>query len=190
MKEIWKDVIGYEGYYQVSNLGRFRSLDRKITRSDGMTYLKKGEIKTGTKNKDGYLAIKLCKDGSYKSACIHRLVAEVFVENDDICLKTEVNHIDTNRANNRADNLEWVSHIDNIRHSAKLGSYKTKCGENNARAVYTEEDVIKMRKLYSEGFTVMEIVREFYPELDSIKTRKNKWSRVSDIVKGKTWKNI
>lgn len=90
----------------------------------------KGELKQRT-NEDGYLIVTLGRKNNRRGFSVHRLVAMCFVSNDDPENKTEVNHIDYNRQNPRYDNLEWVSHIDNIRHSVNGGRYKGKYGENN-----------------------------------------------------------
>lgn len=133
--EIWKDVAGYEGIYQVSNLGRVKSLDRVITRCDGVIYLKKGRIIVPSINQDGYYHLKLCKNGSTITKRVHQIVAQAFVEKpkDYNIKKYEVNHIDYNRLNNTPENLEWVTHLDNIKHSSIHNRYKIRdfSGENN-----------------------------------------------------------
>lgn len=111
MKEIWKDVIGYEGYYQVSNLGRIRSIDREVVDKNGVKRSIHGKIMRHTFNSDGYPAIPLCRNGVYKRLKIHRLVALAFIPNPDNL--PEVSHLDETRTNNRVDNLVWSSHKDN-----------------------------------------------------------------------------
>ena len=105
MNEIWKDISGYEGLYQVSNLGRVKSLPRKGTRTR-----KERILKELTSRK--YLSINLYKDGQLKTFTIHRLVAEAFIENTNNL--PEVNHKDENKLNNIADNLEWCTRSYNI----------------------------------------------------------------------------
>lgn len=109
-KEIFRDVKGYEGLYQVSNLGNVKSL----TRIDSNNHLVKERIlKFGTTKKD-YFFVNLCKDGMRKNIKVHRIVAEAFPE---ICGELfegcEVDHIDTNRKNNNADNLRCVTKREN-----------------------------------------------------------------------------
>lgn len=102
--EIWKDVVGYEGLYQVSNLGKVRSLDRVVKR--GWCY--KGKLLTPTVNKDnGYLYVNLAG----KNKTVHRLVALAFIPNPEN--KPCVGHKDTNRQNAKASNLEWVTYSEN-----------------------------------------------------------------------------
>ena len=110
MEEIWKDVVGYEGYYQVSNLGRVRSLDRIA--SNGRKI--KGKILTTQVNTPPYYPrVSLSVNGKMKLVQVHRLVAQAFVYNPDPEHKTQVGHKDESRTNNRADNLEWVTPKEN-----------------------------------------------------------------------------
>ena len=119
MEEIWKDIKDYEGYYQVSNLGQVRSVDRTIVRKDGTVYRRKGRILTPIENKDGYYQIKLCKDGKYHTKRIHQLVGLYFLElpSDFDTGHYEINHKDCNRKNNVYTNLEWITHIENVRYA-------------------------------------------------------------------------
>lgn len=130
--EIWKDVKGYEGIYQVSNIGRVKSLSRKFYRCDGISYIVKEKYLTIRKDSFGYSIVKLSKNnkGSYKR--VHRLVAESFIENPNNL--SEVNHIDCVRDNNVVENLEWISHLDNVRYSIKKGNHiscRDLTGKNN-----------------------------------------------------------
>ena len=108
MKEIWKDIKGYEGLYQVSNLGNVRSMDR-ITR-DGRK-IKGKNIKPHTNGNSRYLRAALCNNGKIKYENIHRLVAKAFIPNPEN--KPEVNHKDENPSNNFIDNLEWMTSKEN-----------------------------------------------------------------------------
>ena len=108
--EIWKDIKDYEGLSQVSNLGRVKSL------GNGRTY-KTSRIRKLYKNKYGYLQVQLCKDGKRKWFRVNRLVATAFLDNPEG--KTEVNHIDEDKTNNRVDNLKWEWHKDNINHGTR-----------------------------------------------------------------------
>ena len=118
--EIWKDIEGYEGMYQVSNLGRVRSLDRWIEQPHPKNpaythrYKVKGKIKGQRFNNKGYYVTDLYTNGVQDTRTVHRLVAETFIPNPEHL--SDVNHIDENPRNNRVDNLEWTSHIDNVRH--------------------------------------------------------------------------
>lgn len=135
MDEIWMDVIDYEGLYQVSNLGRVKSLDRTINTKTGTRKIK-GKImipaKDGKVCKDGsfYLKVRLSDiNGNTKTYKIHRLVALHFCENTNPNLYTEVNHIDENKHNNIYSNLEWCDRKMNNHHSQiteKLNESKKK----------------------------------------------------------------
>lgn len=111
MEEEWKDIKGYEGYYQVSNLGRVASIPRTITGKNGATYFVDGKILSATDNGHGYKTVMLNKDSKRKRLYVHRLVAESFLPNPNH-LK-EVNHINEIRDDNRLENLEWISTYDN-----------------------------------------------------------------------------
>lgn len=119
MEEIWKDVPSYEGYYQVSNLGNFRSLPRIIKYKNNGTRLYPGKrLKTET-TKDNYQRIILTKNGiSHRYMC-HRLVASTFIPN--VYYKPFINHIDGNKSNNIVTNLEWCNESENIQHADRTG---------------------------------------------------------------------
>lgn len=123
MQEAWKDIEGYEGLYQVSNLGRVKSLDHIIKTKRNKDMLIKGKIKTITIGKDGYCVVNLQHKDSKKLFKVHRLVAQAFIPNPHN--KTEVNHIDTNKTNNMVDNLEWVTSEENIQHAIDNGLIET-----------------------------------------------------------------
>ena len=104
-EEIWKDIEGYEGLYQISNLGRiYSNISNKILAL--------------RKNKRGYSQINLYKDGGRTMFSIHRLVAQTFIPNPEN--KPQVNHIDEDKTNNRVDNLEWVTSKENNNHGTRL----------------------------------------------------------------------
>lgn len=109
--EIWKDVIGYEGIYQVSNLGRVKRIGKyrnQVKEWDSNKILKPG------KKNNGYMYCQLSKDNKTSPKMVHRLVAEAFIENPDN--KKTVNHIDGNKANNTVENLEWNTYSENNLH--------------------------------------------------------------------------
>lgn len=118
MEEIWKDVVGYEGIYEVSNYGRVRTHKNKKTWSkqyNSWRYWKQRYLKNKTPNgRDCRVA--LWKDGKVKDYLVHRLVAFAFIPNNDIT-KDCINHIDGNPKNNHVENLEWCNHLENNRHA-------------------------------------------------------------------------
>lgn len=105
MEEIWKDIEGYEGYYQISNLGRVKSLNRICKHPSGVTRRVNERIMKFDINKLGYLRVHLAKDGTDKKISVHRLVAQAFIPNPDNY--PIVNHKDENPSNNNIKNLEW-----------------------------------------------------------------------------------
>ena len=117
MEEVWKDIyfiengIEYDftGLYEVSNLGRIRSLNYGTTG--------KSEVLKPTPTKLGYLDIRLSKNGKTKHFYIHQLVARAFLENDNPEVKIEVNHKNENKEDNRAENLEWCDRKYNVQYS-------------------------------------------------------------------------
>lgn len=127
-KEIWKDIEGYEGLYQVSNLGKIKALPRKT----GFTYNKKERIIKQYKNRKGYYITQLSKNGVPKTIIVHRIVAKTFVINQNN--KAQVNHINCNKEDNRAENLEWVTNDENKKHAKEHGLCKSLKGGENPRA--------------------------------------------------------
>jgi len=115
-EEIWKDVVGYEGLYQVSSLGRVKSLPRVIRGGASKFRTLKERILKGTKNTE-YSTVIMYNNGIGRAFKIHRLVAEAFITNSNNY--QEVNHIDGNKHNNCSYNLEWCTHKENILHAVK-----------------------------------------------------------------------
>lgn len=132
-KEIWRPVKGYEGYYEVSNLGRVKRLERTQFYPDGHTQVLNEYISNGVPTTAGYLQASLTKDGKRIRRHIHDLVAEAFIPNPNNL--EEVNHIDYNKKNNYVCNLEWCTHTynvqDMIKHYNKQASkkYCIECGK-------------------------------------------------------------
>lgn len=117
-EEIWKDIEGYEGLYQVSNMGRVRSLDRKSKSKNKWNSYNmsiKGRIRLTATSQRGYLRMRLCKDGIKQWYQLHQLVARAFIPNPEG--KETVNHIDGNKKNNCVSNLEWATQAENNKHA-------------------------------------------------------------------------
>jgi hypothetical protein len=113
LKEVWKKIKGYDNY-EISNLGRVKSLNFKRT--------KKEVILKNTNHSAGYLAVSLSKNGKLTPFLIHRIVASEFLDNNlDL---SDVNHINGIKTDNKLNNLEWVNHSDNLKHAFKTGLHK------------------------------------------------------------------
>lgn len=110
--EVWKDITDYEGLYQISNYGRVKSLGNNKERKEKI-------LKGGISN--GYCIVLLAINNIRKIYRVHRLVAIAFIENKEN--KLEVNHKDTNKLNNKIDNLEWKTSSENKRHAFENGLY-------------------------------------------------------------------
>lgn len=155
MKEIWKDIPEYEGYYQISNLGRIKSL----ISFNGHKFIHKEKILKPQKNR--YLTVRLAKNKNIKQYTVHRLVAKVFLLNKEN--KPCVNHIDGNKYNNNINNLEWVTYKENTAHAyknnlitknseiKKISTMKNikKAWEKNKKIIYQYDLSGKFIKKYS-----------------------------------------
>ena len=118
MEEIWKDIKGYEGLYQVSNFGNVKSLS-KMRKSGSGYYIQKEIILKQQLKSKRYLGVGLTKNKKWKNFLVHRLVAEAFLENPNHY--NQINHIDCNKLNNNIENLEWCSQEQNLEHAYKNG---------------------------------------------------------------------
>ena len=115
--EIWKDVAGYEGLYQVSDQGRVKSLERKVRHWRGGERIQKERILKPAVTQDGYLKVGLWAGGKRKTLKVHRLVCQAFHKNPDN--KQEINHVNEDKTDNRACNLEWCTRRENINHGSR-----------------------------------------------------------------------
>lgn len=104
--EIFVPIDGYDGQYLVSNKGQVFTMHKK-------------RLMNQTENEKGYLSVEFLKDGKRKRFKVHRLVAQAFIDNPN--LYKEINHIDGNKKNNEAENLEWCSRSENLKHAYRLG---------------------------------------------------------------------
>ena len=138
--EEWIDVPGYEGLYQVSNLGQVKSM-------------RKGRTLSQNPVRGGYLRVCLSKDGKSKGVYVHQLVADAFIGHRD---GLEVNHIDGDKRNNQVTNLEWVTRSENIKHSYKyLGRVSPAKGKRIAEKL-SADDVMDIRRSNESEQTLAE----------------------------------
>lgn len=176
--EEWRDVPGFDGYYQVSNMGRVKSVDR--FRSDGIRI--KGVLLRTHHDACGYELVCLNKNGKHKHYSVHRLVALAFIPNPDNL--PQVNHIDEVRNHNTASNLEWCSIIYNQNYGhRKERTSRAATGEKNANSKLTDSDVIEIRKTYIPGdkdFGVRALSEKYGV----------KYVTISKITSGAKWKHL
>ncbi|MEE0863246.1 MAG: HNH endonuclease [Lachnospiraceae bacterium] len=146
--------------------------------SDGRIYGPSGAEISHRPNHDGYATVTLgSKKIGRKRAFVHRIVAELFLENPNNY--SDVDHLDSNRMNPSVENLEWVTHQLNVQRAYERGGHNGRAvGERNPRAGLNDELVLLMRSLYKKGTTIQEMVEQYnFP-----------WSTISNAVKGVTWK--
>lgn len=178
MKEMWKGVVGFENYYQVSNIGRVRSLDRTIIGKNNSTYKRKGRILKFKTDRDGYYALGLHSDGRIKHTTVHRLVAQAYIPNPEN--KNTVNHEDGDKTNNNVNNLSWMTMCENNQHAYRTG-LKNNTGVHHPLSILSEKDVIMIRLLYKTGIYSQRALSRIF------KTSK---SNISLIVLRQTWSRL
>lgn len=120
-KKEWMPVNGYEGYYEISKAGKVRGVKRLVVIPTGLRTIYSRELATRINN-DGYVEVRLSKEGNTKTNFVHILLANAFIPNPKI--KAEVNHINGIKTDNRIENLEWVTRSENMRHAYKHGLCK------------------------------------------------------------------
>jgi predicted XRE-type DNA-binding protein len=145
MEEIWKDVVGYEGFYQISNTGRLKRILKLRKYRDYNS-----KILSPVKDKDGYYRTSIvCENKKRKTVIIHRLVAESFINNP--LNKKCVNHINGIKDDNRVNNLEWATVLENNLHAIKTGLKKSLSGEKHNLVKINGDQVNSIRSEWSTG---------------------------------------
>lgn len=175
--EIWKDIMGYEGLYKISNFGRIKSLDRFILRKTGILSRIKEKILKQNINNWGYLLVNLYKNTNAKSIKIHRFVAIHFIPNPSNL--PEVNHIDGIKTNNKLENLEWSNKSLNQIHAYKMGLSTPLSGEACPRSKLTNQDIINIR-----------MAADLQSRASLGRKYKVSPQTISAIILNQTWKHI
>ena len=182
MREIYKDIIGYENIYQISNLGNVKVLERSWRCGNNYNVIKHHKeyiLKTKITSK-GYAAVKLCKDGKRSWPLVHRLIAQAFISNPNNL--PDVNHRNGIKKDNSISNLEWITNLDNIKHASLNGLLPR--GESMYCSKITESQALRIKYIYNY-----------------MKPKKGYWSSVEknlgisrtsleNIKYGKNWKHI
>lgn len=176
--EIWKDIPGYERYYQASNKGKIKSLQRTITRkSKRCTYPVKERILKQRITKTGYYIVFLYDNTGAKNIKVHRLVALAFILNPE--KKPQVNHINGIKTDNWLENLEWCTQKENTVHAVKIGTFSRK-GSKHPLSKLNEKNILCIRKLHEKGCSIKSLSKRFKVSL----------SQINRIVNRKMWTHI
>lgn len=188
-EEEWKSVIGFEELYEISSLGRIKSLPKPFfgvgTNGRGMTPLAIVKQNLGTTKGKEYLRVALSKNGKPVHKSVHRLVAEHFIPNPDN--KPQVNHIKGIRTDNRASQLEWATNSENVKHAFKIGLAVPNTdninirGDKHGRTKISEADVLEIRRLAKTGMQPIKI-NKLYPQCSH--------STICGIIIGKNFKYL
>lgn len=177
--EIWKDIKGYEGMYQISNEGRVKSISRHVSRGvlqDKMPFTK--ELILATAHDEGdYVIVNISKNAKSGNKTVHRLVATAFKPNPHNL--PEVNHEDGDKENNNDWNLTWCTKAQNMEHAARMGLISSRPGILNPAAKLTEAQVIEIRAL-KPTHTLKQLGEMFHVDQ----------SMIALIVKRKNWQHI
>ncbi len=183
MDEVFKDIVGYEGIYQISNLGNVKSLERTclVRRKSNSIRLVKERILKPSKNTGGYLQVMLySNNGATHSKgnwhLLHRLIAIAFITNPKN--KREVNHVNGTKADNRLENLEWATPKENSQHAYINKMKLPLMGETNGNSILTGSKVLDIKNRLKNGESI-----HFLSTCYSVSA-----STISHIKTGRSWK--
>lgn len=178
--EIWKDILGYEGMYQISNKLRVISLKRTLIYKNNKSIQRQQYLRNISLGRSGYFCVSLNKEGKRNEYLLHRLIAIAFIPNP--LNLPEVNHKDGNKLNNNIDNLEWCTHKENVIHAFNIGLNKGHFGENHGLSVLTESKVLAIRRLYR--------INPKFSRNNIAKKLNVKNACIGKIINRKSWKHI
>lgn len=181
-EERWLPVVEFEGFYEVSNMGRVRSIPRTepVYRSDGSTWYERareGRLLNAARTKNGYLRVNLKKNGVQSQHLVHRLVLSAFrgAAPDESWYAC---HNNGERTDNRLPNLRWATPQSNQADRKKHGTHQ--CGENAAPARLTERQALQIIFERRAGKTLSDVARQFGVS----------FQQVSKIARGECWKHL
>lgn len=174
--EIWKSVVGYEGLYEVSDLGRVKSLERKCSMGSGIRTVPE-RILSNCLDTKGYLQVNLYISNIRTTWKVHRLVALSFIDNPES--KETINHINGVKTDNMVENLEWSTQKENTIHAHKTGLANGVKGSNHYKTTLSEKDIFDIKYTFSKK-TGIEVAKMYGISAGS----------VSAIRVGKRWIDI
>jgi DNA-binding XRE family transcriptional regulator len=176
--EIWKQVPEYPDY-EASSLGNIRSLDKIVPKWNAPFYRKrKGKILKKSIGTNGYYYISMYKDKKQKSFKVARVIAQTFLNNPRNL--PEVNHINSNRTDDRVQNLEWCNRSQNMKHAFDKG-FACQKGEKNGYSKLSKKEVIEIKRLHSIGD---------YKQKELAKIFNISKTTIHNVIKGKTWSHL
>lgn len=194
MEEIWKDIKGYENYYQISNLGRVKSLDRYVTDVKKTQFIK-GKILKQFNNGNGYMVVSLLKGGTRKNCYTHRLVAEHFLDN--FSFGKVVNHKNFNRQQCDVGNLEMMTQKENVEFSINHKRYEKSYIENGIK--HRKNALLKIRKnqkeilnRYDDGESIEFIAKVLHLKRENVRdfVKKRRFIKILCVETGEEFDTI
>lgn len=172
--ELWKNIDGYDGMYQISNFGNIRTWFKPPSGIRKTPILRRQDI-----TYQGYHLITLSKNGTKKRYSVHRLVAFAFIPNPEN--KPFINHIDFNKSNNHFSNLEWCTQKENVKHTIENNRKSTPKGEAHYASRLSKKDVLNIKNLCSDPSISQYDIAKIY-DIDQ--------SHVSKINSGSAWNHL
>lgn len=174
--EVWKAIVGYETFYEVSDQGRVRSVDRKIVYKTGRITIHKGRALNPPLDEFGYRRVRLCKEGKQRLFRVHVLVARSFIGPRPS--KEDVRHLDGNSLNNMASNLAYGTRAENCADAIKHGT--TTAGERHPFVKLRSDDVLKIRSERLNGVKNGDLAARYGVTP----------STICDIVARRSWRSV